>query len=324
MAAMCDLGGGYRRSPNAFELGVKIGTLLGILLLAHGGPSSLEDVPAFLEQVRGGRPCSEELVHEVRERYRFIGGASPLPDITRSAARKLEKACGLPVYVGMLHWHPLLEDAVPQMVLDGVSRALVICLVPHFSECSVGRYHRRTASAADGPGLAFDFVDSWHTLPPYVEGLADSIVASQRELGCEPGVQTHVIFSAHSLPKAALPPGDPYEQQLRETADRVASRLGLPQEGWTVAYQSVSGPGRDWLGPSVDDVILGLSERGIGQVVLCPFGFVADQVEILYDLDVVTKQKAGDLGIAVARTALLNDGSALIDSLTLLVERWNA
>jgi ferrochelatase len=172
--------------------------------------------------------------------------------------------------------------------------------------------------------LAFDFVDSWYTLPPYIEGLADSIVASQRELGCELGVQTHVIFSAHSLPKAALPPGDPYEQQLRETADRVASRLGLPQEGWTVAYQSVSGPGRDWLGPSVDDVILGLSERGIGQVVLCPFGFVADQVEILYDLDVVTKQKAGDLGIALARTALLNDGPALIDSLTLLVERWNA
>ncbi len=173
-----------RCAPNAFELGVKIGTSRGILLLAHGGPSSLEDVPAFLEQVREGRPYSERLLDEVRERYRFIGGASPLPEITRRAARKLEKACGLPVYVGMLHWRPLLEDAVPQMVLDGVSRALVICLVPHFSECSVGRYRRRTAAAADGRGLAFDFVDSWHTLPPYVEGLADSIVASRKELGC--------------------------------------------------------------------------------------------------------------------------------------------
>jgi ferrochelatase len=210
------------------------------------------------------------------------------------------------------------------MVLDGVSRALVICLVPHFSECSVGRYHRRTASAAAGRGLAFDFIDSWHTLPPYIEGLADSIAASWRELGCKRGVQTHVIFSAHSLPKAALPPGDPYELQLRETAGRVARRLGLPQEGWTVAYQSASGPGQDWLGPSVDEVILGLSERGMTQVVLCPFGFVADQVEILYDLDVVMKQKAGDLGVAVARTPLLNDGPALIDSMTLLVERWNA
>ena len=103
----------------------------------------------------------------------------------------------------------------------------------------------------------------------------------------------------------------------------MAGRLGLPQEGWTVAYQSASGPGQDWLGPSVDEVILELSERGIDQAVLCPFGFVADQVEILYDLDVVMKQKAGDLGVAVARTPLLNDGPALIDSLALLVERWN-
>ena len=138
------------------------------------------------------------------------------------------------------------------------------------------------------------------------------------------GVQTHVIFSAHSLPKAALPPGDPYELQLRETAERVASKAWIASGGWTVAYQSASGPGQDWLGPSVDEVILELSERGVRQVVLCPFGFVADQVEILYDLDVVTKQKAGDLGIAVARTPLLNDGSALIDSLALLVEQWKA
>jgi ferrochelatase len=291
-------------------------------LLAHGGPSSLDDLPAFLERVRGGRPHSEGLLDEVREKYRFIGGASPLPDITCRAATKLERACGLPVYVGMLHWHPLLEDAIPQMVLDGVSRTLVICLVPQFSECSVGRYRQRTAAAANARGLAFDFIESWHTVPPYIEGLADSIVCSWEELGREPGVQTHVVFSAHSLPKAALPPGDPYELQLRETADRVAERLGLPQEGWTVAYQSVSGPGGDWLGPSVDDLLLEMSDRGIGQVVLCPFGFVADQVEILYDLDVVTKQKARDLGIAFARTPLLNDGPALIDSLALLVERW--
>ncbi len=200
----------------------------------------------------------------------------------------------------------------------------MICLVPQFSECSVGRYHQRTASAAAGPGLAIDFVDSWHTSPPYIEGLADSIVASWEELGCESGVRTHVIFSAHSLPKAALPPGDPYELQLRETADLVADRLGLPQEGWSLAYQSVSGPGQDWLGPSVDEVILALSERGVSRVVLCPFGFVADQVEILYDLDVVTKLKAGELGVAVARTPLLNDGSALIDSLALLVKEWQA
>ncbi len=222
----------------------------------------------------------------------------------------------------MLHWHPLLEDAIPQMVRDGVSRTLVICLVPQFSECSVGRYRQRTAAAANAQGLAFDFIESWHTVSPYIDGLADSIVSAWKELGCEPEAKTHVIFSAHSLPKAALLPGDPYEPQLRETADHVARRLGLTQEGWTVAYQSVSGPREDWLGPSVDELLLEMSEQGIGQVVLCPFGFVADQVEILYDLDVVTKQKARDLGVEVARAPLLNDGSALIESLALLVERW--
>jgi ferrochelatase len=258
----------------------------------------------------------------VREKYRFIGGASPLPDITRSAARKLEKACGLPVYVGMLHWHPWLEDAVPQMALDGISRALGICLIPHFSEFSVGRYRRKTTAAANEQGLTFDFVESWYTSPPYIEGLADTVVTSWRELGCEPGAQTHVIFSAHSLPKAALPPGDPYEAQLRETADRVAERLGLPREDWTVAYQSASGDPERWLGPSVDETVVELADRGISQAVLCPCGFVADQVEILYDVDVTLKQKAADLGMTLARTPLLNDGSAVIDSLALLVERW--
>jgi ferrochelatase len=294
------------------------------LLLAHGGPSSLEDIPAFLAQVRGGRPCSEELVDEVRERYRSIGGCSPLRDITRRTAEKLERACGLPVYVGMLHWHPFLEDALSQMVLDGVSKALVICLVPQFSECSVGRYHRRTASAAQELGLAFDFVDSWCASPPYIQGLADSVVASRRELGCEPGVQPHVIFSAHSLPKAALPAGDPYEPQLLETVDRVARVLGLPQEQWSLAYQSASGPRQEWLDPTVDALVAELAERGESQVVVCPFGFLADQVEILYDLDVILKQKAGDLGVTLARTPLLNDGPAVIDSLALLVQRWDA
>jgi ferrochelatase len=150
------------------------------------------------------------------------------------------------------------------------------------------------------------------------------VTASWRELGCEPGAQTHVIFSAHSLPKAALLPDDPYELQLRETAERVAARLGLPREDWTVGYQSVSGSPERWLGPSVDEIILELSKRDVSQAVLCPFGFVADQVEILYDLDVVTKQKAGDLGIRTARAPLLNDGAALIDTLTLLVEQWKA
>jgi ferrochelatase len=158
--------------------------------------------------------------------------------------------------------------------------------------------------------------------PPYIDGLADSVAASCEDLEPRAGVLPHVIFSAHSLPKAAVPVGDPYEQQLRETAGLVAAKLELPEGGWTVAYQSVSGPAQDWLGPSVEEAIVELSERGVEQAVLCPFGFVADQVEILYDLDVVVMQKAQEVGVTVARTQLLNDSSALIDSLGLLVEEW--
>ncbi|OFV80184.1 MAG: ferrochelatase [Acidobacteria bacterium RBG_16_64_8] len=303
-------------------MGVEIGDLLGVLLLAHGGPGSLDDIPAFLDRVRGGRPCSEQVVNEVREKYRHIGGASPLPGISQSTAKKLEKACGFPVYTGMLHWQPFLEDTIPRMTAHGISRALVICLVPHFSECSVGRYRQRTAATADRLGMSFNFVDSWHTLPPYIAGLADSIVSARKAFAPTPGAQLYVIFSAHSLPKAALPAGDPYELQLRETAEQVATKLALADDRWTVAYQSVSGPGSEWLGPSVDEVIAGLAGSGVRQVVLCPFGFVADQPEILYDLDVVLDRKARDLGVTISRTPLLNDGAALIDSLALLVERW--
>ena len=223
----------------------------------------------------------------------------------------------------MLHWHPFVEETLSQMVLDGVSRALVICLVPQYSEAGIGRYRRRTTAAAQELGLPFAFVDSWYASPPYVAGLADSIAATQKGFGDRAGTE-HVIFSAHSLPKAAVPTGDPYESQLRETAERVAAMLGLAEDGWSVAFQSVSGPGQDWLGPSVEQVVTELSKRGVSHVVLCPFGFLADQVEILYDLDVVLKQKAADMGVTVARTPLLNDGPAVVDSLSLLVEEWAA
>jgi ferrochelatase len=224
----------------------------------------------------------------------------------------------------MLHWHPFLEETISRMAQDGISEALMICLAPHFSDCSVGRYQRRTAPAAAEQGLAYHFIEDWHVLPPYIEGLADSVVVAWSALGCESGDRSHVIFSAHSLPKAALPAGDPYGHQLRETAEHVAERLGLERSDWTVAYQSASGPAQEWLGPTVDETVLELAGRGIQEAVICPIGFVAEQVETLYDLDVVTRQKADEAGVTVARTALLNDGPAIVESLALLVERWAA
>jgi ferrochelatase len=245
-----------------------------------------------------------------------------LPEITQRTARKLEEASGLPTYVGMLHWHPLLEDTMAQMAAENVRQVLVICLVPHFSACGVGRYRRRVTAAAEQRGLAFTFVDDWHAQPAYLQGLADSVVAAWEELGCAAGERTDIIFSAHSLPKAAIPAGDPYETQLRETAELVAARLGLPAERWTVAFQSASGPHEAWLGPLVEDVVLDLARRGITMAVVCPYGYIANQVEVLYDLDVVAKRQAGEVGVRLARAPLLNDGPAVIDSLTELVAQW--
>jgi ferrochelatase len=296
--------------------------LAGILLLAHGGPASLEDLPAFLGQVRGGRPCSEALLEETRERYRHIGGASPLPGITRSTAGKLAAQCGTPTYVGMLHWPPMVEDAVAQMAADGITEALAICLVPQYSGASIGRYRKRTVAAAAEHGLVCDFVEDWHTAAPYIEGLTASVAGSCKDMGCEPGSYPYVIFSAHSLPKVALPEGDPYDAQLRETASLVAANLGLGPDMWSLAYQSVSGPAAEWLGPSLDSVVTELAGRGITEVVVCPFGFLADQVEILYDLDFALKNTAAGMGVSITRTPLLNDGPAVVDSLAGLVEGW--
>jgi ferrochelatase len=247
-----------------------------------------------------------------------------LSAIVSRVAERLQEVCALPVYFGMLYWHPLLDDVLPRMGERGIDNLLAICLAPHFSECSVGRYRQRTASVARECRLKVDFVDSWHTSPPYLEGITQSVLESWRAGGltCDSQDRVHVVFTAHSLPKASLPPGDPYERQLRETATLVAERLGLSEEAWTLAYQSAGDSGGDWLGPTLSEVWPVLTERGVRQVTLCPVGSVVEQAEILFDLDIVAREQAADFGLLLTRTPLLNDSQALIDSLAQLVDRW--
>lgn len=306
---------------------------LGVLLLAHGGPASLDDVPLFLTRVRGRAP-SAELVRKVSERYEWIGGASPAPGLARSIAEKLRRSCDLPVYTGMLNWHPLIEDVIGQMAGDELSRALAICLVPHFSSAGVGSYHRQVAAVARAAGITFDLVGSWHTEPAYIGAVADSVAPALSELAPtrlgrpvqsrDPARAPHIIFTAHSLPKAEIPAGDPYESQLLRTAEMVADRLDLRRNEWTIAFQSISGSPRQWLGPAVQDVLAALAVQGTRQTILCPFGFVLDQVEILYDLDHVLQNHAKELGVELRRTPTLNDSASLIATLSQLVERWKA
>jgi protoporphyrin/coproporphyrin ferrochelatase len=290
--------------------------------MAYGGPSSLADIPAFLAHIRGCPP-SPELLERTTERYRLIGGSSPLPRITLSIAGRLQDATGLPVYVGMRHWHPYLEDAVAGMARTGVRRGLAICLAPQFSATSVGAYARRVQAAADGfPEMSLDVTLDWHLQPRLVAGLTSTLMQTLHGVELPGGREAGVIFTAHSLPRATLPPGDPYVQQVLATASAVAQGAGLGRDRWVVGYQSASGTGKGWLGPSAEEALERMVAGGHRKLVVCPVGFLVEQVEILYDLDLALKHRAMEMGAGLERTPMLNDGESVVAALRELVENW--
>ncbi len=294
-----------------------------VLLLAYGGPDSLADIPAYLADIRGGRPTPQALVDEITHRYAQIGGRSPLLAITRSLAARLSAAVGLPVYVGMRHWTPWIKDAVAQMAADGVQSAVAICLAPHYSSMSIGAYRRKLdeALAQVERLIAIDFVESWHTEPHYLDGIAANVRAT---LGRWPEQERNdvlVVFTAHSLPASILERGDPYDRQLRETAQMLAGRLALPAERWTFSYQSAAQTGVPWLGPQIEELVPQLAEQGRRDLLIAPIGFIADHVEILYDIDIGVQAIARQQGVRVERTPMLNDTPPLVAALSALVQQ---
>jgi ferrochelatase len=286
-----------------------------VLLLAYGGPDSLDDVPAYLHDVRGGRETPQELVDVVTERYRVIGGRSPLLEITQSVARKLQSQIGAPVYVGMRHWQPYISDVVKQMTADGVSHILAICMAPHYSELSIGKYRQKLEEAIAGRNITAAFVDSWHTQADYLRGLAEIVGKTMERWPIETRSKVLVIFTAHSLPQSILEKGDPYEQQLQETTSLLADELALPRDRWTLSYQSAARTPIPWLGPQIEELIVDLAQAGQQDLLIAPVGFVADHVEILYDIDVGAAQIARQHGLRVERTPMLNDSAPLISAL---------
>lgn len=294
-----------------------------ILLLAYGGPDSLDDVPAYLADVRGGRPTPPDLLAEVVERYRAIGGRSPLLAITRQLAARLQEAVGWTVYVGMRHWHPFIRETVTQMAADGITRAAAICLAPQYSRMSIGAYRARLdeALAALSAPPAIAFVESWHTHPALIEGLAEQTRAAWARLPHEAADQAMVVFTAHSLPAAIVEHGDPYAKQVQETAQLVAQRLALSPARWRLAYQSAPRTGPLWLGPSVEETIPLLAAEGVRDLVLSPIGFLADHVEVLYDLDIAAQAIARAHGVRIERAPMLNDSPTLVSALADLAQQ---
>jgi protoporphyrin/coproporphyrin ferrochelatase len=278
---------------------------LAVLLMAYGSPSRLEDIAAYLSDIRGGRPVRQEAVDELVEKYRRIG-LSPLDRITEAQRAALEQSLGVRCYVGMKHWRPWIADTVGHMLDDGVSRIVAVVLAPHYSQLSVGGYRDRVEAALDGRA-ALDFVESWHDLSPYIDVLAERVR----------GIAAHVVFTAHSLPERILATGDPYRDELLATAGLVAARAGLSR--WSFAFQSESATGEPWLGPDIGLHLEELHARGVREVLLAPIGFVSDHLEILWDLDVVARQKADKLGVELDRIESLNDDPTFIDALAELV-----
>ena len=295
-----------------------------ILLLAYGGPDSLEDIPAYLLDIRGGRETPQHLVDEITHRYAQIGGRSPLRDITERTAARLWKRTGIPTYVGMRHWHPYIKEVVAQMASDGVRHIIAIAMAPHYSFMSIGAYRQALDAAVEavGEGLAVDFVESWGTQPDYLDGLAANVRETLRRFPEGARDDVLVIFTAHSLPALILERGDPYDAQLRETARLLAERLGLPDDRWTFSYQSAAQTGTPWLGPQIEDLVADLGERGVENILIAPVGFIADHVEVLYDLDIGVQRIANEHGIRMERTPMLNDGEALVEALADLAGRY--
>ncbi|HYM45405.1 MAG TPA: ferrochelatase [Solirubrobacteraceae bacterium] len=289
-----------------------------VLAMAYGTPAEPEQLEAYYTHIRRGRPPTPELLAELRRRYEAIGGHSPLLELTRAQVAGIERAlaeAGRPdirVALGMKHAAPFIEDAVAELAGGGVRRIVGLVLAPHYSRMSVGEYTERAQAAAAGRA-AVSVVPSWHLAPGYLDFLSTALEDELRALPAEADERAHVLFTAHSLPKRILDEDDPYPAQLRETAAAVAACTGL--ERWSVAWQSAGRTPEPWIGPDVLEAMSELAASGATAVVVCPAGFVADHLEVLYDLDIEAASRARELGIAFARTASPNTDPRLLDAL---------
>ncbi len=281
-----------------------------VLLLAHGTPDRVEDIPCFLHAVTGGRPLPQAVVEEVQHRYAQIGH-SPLRELTEKQAQGVEKALGLRTYVGMRNWEPYIRDVVPQMAADGVTHAIAICLAPQNSRTSTGLYRRAVAAAE--PKFTVDFVESWHDNPLLIQAFAEKLDQGWGRACAAAGTKVPVIFTAHSVPTRTVEEGDPYECQARQTAELVAKSVGVGF--WQFAFQSQGMSGGPWLGPTVEDTISALGEAGHRAVFIQPIGFLCDHVEVLYDIDIAFQKYAQERNIRLDRAESLNDSPLLAAAL---------
>lgn len=316
-----------------------------VLLMAYGGPDTLDDVEPFVMDIRGGRKTPPELLDEIRERYAHIGGGSPLLRITTEQAEALERVLNTPdpdispapdaprfqVFVGMKHWTPTIHDALADIVNGGFRHLVTLCMTPVYSSMTVAEYYEKLQRAQEklGGDLHIYAVETWHTHPLYIEAIAEHVSAALKQFPPEVRSEVRLVFSAHSLPASVVEEeGDPYDRQLREVIHLVINRLEMGakadpplSERWHFCYQSAGARPVKWLGPSIDETIRGLASEGHRNLLIAPIGFLCDHVEILYDIDVECRNLADSLGVRMERIASLNTSPTFIDALASIVQQ---
>jgi protoporphyrin/coproporphyrin ferrochelatase len=283
-----------------------------VILMAYGSPDRLSDVPDYYTDIRGGRPVRHVVLRELVERYRRLGiddggDPSPLNAVTEDMRRSLEDALGWPVHTGMRHWEPRIATAVESALEGGADLLVGIVLAPQWSTLSIAKYRAQFDDAV-ADRVETRFVDRWGTEPGFVRFLAGRVRESMNRAG------THVVFTAHSLPARILQEGDPYRDELLETAAAVAAAAEIGD--WSFSFQSESSTGEPWLGPDILDHLEDIARRGVERVLVCPVGFVSDHLEIRWDIDIEAAQRADELGIDLTRIEMPNADAGFVDVLS--------
>jgi ferrochelatase len=278
--------------------------------MAYGSPERIADVPAYYADIRGGRPISPENMADLVDRYSKLGieDSSPLNAITEATRAELERQVGMQVYTGMKHWDPRVAAAVDEALAAGADELVGLVLAPHYSSRSIAGYRKLIDEALEHR-VPLHFVESWHDEPGFIEHLAGKVR----------GTDAHVVFTAHSLPERIIAAGDPYKDQLLETAHLVADAAGLTD--WSFSFQSESPTGEPWLVPDILDHLVALRADGVENVLVCPVGFVSDHLEIKWDLDVEAKDKAAELGMQLARIDMPNADPQFVRTIAGIVKR---
>jgi ferrochelatase len=293
--------------------------------MAYGSPDTVDDVEAYYTHIRGGRAPSPESVARLRARYERVGGRTPLLSMTSSLgdalATVLQRQDPDPprVYVGMKHWRPFIADTMRAMRDDGIRDLTTLALAPHFSRMSIGGYRRAVeeGNAALGSPFQLTMIETWHRTPSFIDFIAGAVRQALAPLTPRERMDVLALFTAHSLPVRIREWGDPYEREVHESSAAVAARAGLPGGRWRVAWQSAGQTGEPWIGPDVLEVLDTIHTAGGARTVLVvPIGFVADHLEVLYDLDVEAQERAARLGIRLLRTSMPNDSPAFAEVLS--------